>query len=153
MHSQPKHEQKAHISNGARILVLYAKSGALGHKVIADNYTELLKLKGYNVVSGGAFELDDKFEVRGQNKFYFWMLAHAPWLWRFLYDYWLYLPGAKWFKDYVHPRHYPKTAEFVIAQKPDLIITTHPVATGVVNLLKREKLYQGPLLTTFSDWH
>ena len=136
-----------------KALILYAKSGALGHAVIARNYAELLDANGYAAIEGDCFAIDGKAVIRGGEKIYRWWLKAAPWFWQFLYKYWTYIPGAHWFKNYLHPRLYPKPQAFILAQKPDLIIPTHPPATTIVNFLKNKKLCQSKFLTTFSDWH
>ncbi len=136
-----------------KILILYAKSGFLGHKVIADNYATLLTKNGYEVTEGDAFELDGKAEVKSGNQIYFWVIKHFPWIWRTLYFGWLKIPGAHWFKNKVLPTRFSKTQKIILDHNPDLVITTHPVATSVANYLKEKRLCKGKLFTTFSDWH
>src|SRR3989338_7900539 len=121
-----------------RILVLYAKSCFIGHKVIAENYAELLASAGFEVVLGDVFEIDKKAVIPGGEKIYFWWLEHWPWFWKFLNDFGMKIPGAKWFKNWLLPRQYKKTQQFIIEQSPDLIITTHPVATGIADFVRRK---------------
>jgi processive 1,2-diacylglycerol beta-glucosyltransferase len=136
-----------------KILILYAKSGFLGHKVIAENYAELLRNNGYDVAIADVYEIDGKQSVKSGNQIYFWIIKHAPFIWRFLYSSWTSIPGAQWFKNEILPNHFRKTQALVLETKPDAIITTHPSATGVVNYLKDKNLFTGKLFTTFSDWH
>src|SRR3989344_1479332 len=141
-------------SNGVKkILVLYAKSGFMGHMVIAQNYAALLEKAGYEVRLGDAFQLNGKTEVKTGNALYFWVIKNAPWIWQALYMGWLHIPGAHFFKNRILPTRFKQTQKFILSEKPDAIVTTHPVATSTVNYLKMKKKYTGPLFTTFSDYH
>lgn len=136
-----------------KVLILYAKSGFLGHKVIADNYACLLKKLGYEVHISDVFEIDHSNQIEIGNRAYFLLLQKASWLWRFLYFYWPHIPGINWARTSLFPRRLKKTQRLIINHRADLIITTHPVATGVVNYLKAKERITADLFTTFSDWH
>lgn len=136
-----------------RILILYAKSGFLGHKIIAENYASLLKRQGYSVLINDVFKIERGNQIELGNRTYFLFLRKAPWLWRLLYYYWHYIPGADWARTSLLPRRFRKTQQWVIDQGADLIISTHPIATSVVNLLKAKRLISTKLIATFSDWH
>jgi len=136
-----------------KVLVLYAKSGFLGHTVIAMNYAALLRKNGYEVETGDLFAIEGKVEIKSGTKLYMWVIKNAPWIWRLLYIYWTYLPFAQYFKNNILPTRFPKTQKIIQDFGPDFIVTTHPTATGLVSFLKDKKIYNGPLFTTFSDWH
>ncbi|HYD90418.1 MAG TPA: hypothetical protein VEA37_02900, partial [Flavobacterium sp.] len=136
-----------------KILVLYAKSGFLGHEVVAQNYAALLKKEGHEVQLGDIFAIEGKFPVPSGSAIYFWVITHASWIWRLLYFYWTSVPGAQWFKNSILPRRYNKTQKLILDTKPDLIVSTHPVSSGVVNYLIEKKLYKNKFFVTFSDYH
>lgn len=135
------------------ILILYANSGFLGHKTIAENYEHLLKQSGYKVQSHDVLEVDKTHQTKFGNKLYLWGIKSVPWLWRFLYLNWERIPFTNWFRTSILPRYFSKTQKYIIEANSRLIITTHPIATSIVNYLKSSKLVTGKIFTTFSDWH
>lgn len=136
-----------------KVLVLYAKSGFLGHKVISENITNLLKSNGYDAQSFDLFEIDNKAEVRGGNSLYFWIIDKIPFVWRAVYRYWDLIPFLKYYRNNRLPLRFPNTIKLILEQKPDILITCHNTATAVANYLKERGLYTNPLFTVFSDWH
>lgn len=136
-----------------KVLVLYAKSGFLGHKVISENITNLLKSSGYDATSGDLFEIDNQPEVRGGNSLYFWIIDKIPFVWRAIYLYWDFIPFLKYYRNNRLPLRFPNTTKLILETKPDILITCHNTATAVANYLKERKLYTNPLFTVFSDWH
>jgi hypothetical protein len=56
-----------------RILILYANSGFLRHKIIAENYATLLEKNGYDVEIADAFEVNSKAEIKAGKRLYFWL--------------------------------------------------------------------------------
>ncbi len=136
-----------------KILILYVRSGFLGHRIIAENYSSLLNKLGYQVQINDIFKVEGSKQIEIGNKTYFLLLRKISWLWRLLYYYWHHIPGANWVRLLVLPRCFRKTQQFVIDQRADLIISTHPIATSVVNHLKAKRLITTELLVTFSDWH
>ncbi|HEX8000876.1 MAG TPA: hypothetical protein VF528_21015 [Pyrinomonadaceae bacterium] len=136
-----------------RILILYAKSGSLGHKVIADNYANLLKKIGHRVQINDVFKLEHNKPIKIGNRAYFLLIQQVSWLWRFLYFYWSRIPGSNWIRESLFPRRFKNTQQWLLNQSADIIITTHPIATAVVNYLKARKLIAANLVTVFSDWH
>lgn len=135
------------------ILILYAKSGFLGHKIIADNYEHLLKQQGYKVQSYDVLNIDKTHQTKIGNNLYLWVIKSVPWLWRALYFNWQRIPFIDWFKTSLLPRHFINTQRHIVKINPKLIITTHPIATSIVNHLKSSKTITGKVFTTFSDWH
>lgn len=136
-----------------RVLVMYGSIG-LGHKVVAENIAAAL-LRHSDV----ELRLLDVLEMyRGpftetSAKIYEWILARIPWLWGFFYT-------NRIFHALTLPLRIPfaalKLAKFRAYfrdARPDLILTTHPTATSLVVALKQRGEYQGPLITTFSDFH
>ena len=136
-----------------KILILYANSGFLGHKVIAENYAALLKKNGYDVEIADVLEIDSKTEIRTGKHLYFWLLKKLPWLWRWLYHYWHYVPAFNWLRISALPRRFKRSQQLVLNFKPDIVVTTHPTATSVVNFLKVKRKITAKIYAAFSDWH
>jgi len=136
-----------------KILILYANSGFLGHKTIAENYAALLKKNGNNVGLADIFEIDRKAEVIAGKWAYFWLLQKLPWLWRWLYQYWHTLPASNWLRTSILPRRFEKSQQLILTFKPDIVVTTHPTATSIVNFLKVRRKIPTKIFTVFSDWH
>jgi processive 1,2-diacylglycerol beta-glucosyltransferase len=135
------------------ILILYAKSGCLGHEIIANNYANLFKAHGYEVTIADVYEIDSSTGVEAGKKIYYWLLRELPWVWRWLYSHWSLMPGANWFRMSVLPRRFKRSQERILKEKADVVITTHPTATSIVNYLKANRKTDSKLFTVFSDWH
>lgn len=135
------------------ILILYAKSGFLGHKTIAENYERLLRQHGYKVQSYDVLDVDKTHPTKFGNKLYLWGIKSVPCLWRILYSNWQKIPFSNWFRTSILPRYFSKTQEYIIKSNPRLIITTHPISTSIVNYLKSSNMVTGKIFTIFSDWH
>jgi processive 1,2-diacylglycerol beta-glucosyltransferase len=63
------------------------------------------------------------------------------------------VPVLDFIRQDVLPTRFTKTRQLLCSVKPDLVISTHPVSTGIVNNLKRRGHLKCPLWTAFSDWH
>lgn len=145
---------KAHLTQmNYRILILYAKSGFLGHKVIAENYANLLTKYGHHVLIQDVLQVEGGSQIELGNRIYFLILQKFSWLWRLLYKHWHQIPWADWIRTSVLPRRFKKTQQKILSERADLIISTHPIATSVVSYLKAKGLITTALITTFSDWH
>jgi len=135
------------------ILVLYANSGFHGHKAIAENYANLLKDKGYRVNIADVYDIDRNLIVKLGLSCYFLVLRRTPWLWRWLYNYWIFIPGVEWFRTSLLPCVFPVSRNLITAANAEIVITTHPVSTSIVNYLISRGRVRTILFTTFSDWH
>src|SRR5215212_8092618 len=97
------------------ILVLYANSGFHGHKAIAENYANLLKDKGYRVNIADVYDIDRNLIVKLGLSCYFLVLRRTPWLWRWLYNYWIFIPGVEWFRTSLLPCVFPVSRNLITA--------------------------------------
>ncbi len=137
----------------AKVLIVYGSIG-LGHKVVAENIAATLKEEQeVEVKMLDVLEMHRGALTKISTKVYEWMIKYVPFLWRFLYT-------NRIFQKLTLPLRVPfaatkskKISKFVATENPDLILTTHPNATALVAYLKREKIYLGPLMVTFSDFH
>lgn len=147
MKLQKSHEDKK------KVLIAYGSIG-LGHKVVAENIAAaLVKYPGVEVKVLDLLEMYQGSLVKVFSKFYKWMIDRVPWLWGFIYT-------NIFFQIITLPLRIPfaglkikKFRDYVNREKPDLILTCHPNATGLVAYLKKTGQYAGPLVTTFSDFH
>jgi processive 1,2-diacylglycerol beta-glucosyltransferase len=136
-----------------KFLILYAKSGSLGHKIIADNYGNILRDLGHEVLVKDIYETERKFQINLGNRLYFILITRLSWLWRLLYRYWSVLPGIEWARTSLFPRRLRRTQRLILEFGADTVITTHPAATSVANYLKVQGQLSADLVTVFSDWH
>ena len=134
-------------------IVLYACSGSLGHRVLAENYLGLLRAIGFDAIAVDVLQLDGRPTFHRYSELYFWVLKSVPALWRWLYRYWMRVPILDFIRQDVLPTRFTRTRRLLCSVKPDLVISTHPVSTGIVNNLKRRGQVKCPLWTAFSDWH
>lgn len=136
-----------------KILIVYGSIG-LGHKIISENIAaELAKKPGVELRLLDLLDMYRGRLVRDFSHFYKWMVDSAPWLWGFFYT-------NKFFQIITLPLRIPfaglkiqKFRDHVNREKPDLILTCHPNATGLVAYLKKTGEYTGPVVTSFSDFH
>lgn len=134
------------------IAVLYARAGSLGHAVLAENYTSLLRENGRRVWSADMTALDPGFAVDGFRWAYWTVMRHAPWLWRFLHHHWPRLPLLAAFRHYFLPRHFANTAAMLMERKPDVVVSTQPFSAALVARLKRKRRIHTRLVAAISDW-
>ena len=136
-----------------KILVMYGSIG-LGHKVVAENITVVLKT--YPDVK---IEMLDVLEMyRGpftetSSRIYKFIVDHIPGLWGFFYTNPIFLKASLPLRVPLAGLKIKKFRDYFNRSKPDLILTTHPSATALASYLKKTGEYRGPLVTTFSDFH
>lgn len=136
-----------------KILVVYGSIG-LGHKVIAENIASALKKhKSLEVEVLDLFALYPGKFLDISSAIYKWSIRSIPAIWSFLYT-------NKFFQGISLPLRVPfaklksaKYAEYVGRFKPDLILATHPNATGLTLAIKEQEIYHGPIVVAFSDFH
>lgn len=135
------------------ILIIYASVG-LGHKVVAENIAEALKV--YPDIEVELLDILKLYQGRfiaASTAVYKFIIRNLPRLWGFFYT-------NPVFQKLTLPLRLPFAAaqsrrflKFLQGRKYDAILTTHPTATAIISYLKQKKHYQGTLLTTFSDFH
>jgi processive 1,2-diacylglycerol beta-glucosyltransferase len=135
------------------VVVLYACSGSLGHKIIAESYCQLLRSWGVDNIALDVIEREHSQRFLIWKRAYFLLLKASPQLWRWLYHHWAKVPGIGFFRYYLLPRRFKRTRESLRSLKPTLVLSTHPIATAIVDLLKRRHAISCPVWVAFSDWH
>ena len=135
-----------------KILVLY-NAHTHGHKTIAENIGYYLTEDGYEV------RLEDVLQVQmgtlskwGSNIHRF-INQYTPGIWSFLYQ-------SKWFTKISLPyrlkvasKNYHNAKLIIDTFKPDMVITTHTIASAIVAYLKQQNIYKGKFAIAFSDYH
>ena len=125
----------------------------MGHAAIAHSYAALLRKHGYEAAAVDVFSYDHGRDIRGTIALHFRALKNAPWAWRRLYRQWAAIPGSHWFKTHLLPLRFRRTREFLMRSNPSLIVTTHPLATAIVSLLKRRGAVHSQLVVGFFNWN
>ncbi len=129
-------------------------SVGLGHKVIAENIAQALsKYPDIELSMLDVLEMYKGPLTETSAKIYTWIIKQMPALWRFFYT-------NRVFLELTLPLRVPfagirakKLWQKISQEKPDLIVTTHPTPTAFVSYFKKEGLFGGLLITTFSDYH
>jgi processive 1,2-diacylglycerol beta-glucosyltransferase len=140
-------------SSSLRAIVLYACSGSLGHRGLAENYCQLLDSLGIQATVVDVLQLDRHRTFQWYSGLYFWVLKKIPELWRWFYRHWTKVPLLDFIRLDILPKRFVATSQFLCAVAPDLVISTHPVSTGIVSKLKKQGRITCPLWIAFSDWH
>lgn len=138
-----------------KILILHTSIG-LGHKYIAQNIGYQLEQAGCEVKVEDILEVQKGRLVEVSTQIHKWMNLKAPWIWSFLYFFTnlnfvskITLPVRLW----VASRNCQRTLEVINGFKPDVVISVHTTASGVIAYLKKKKLFTGIFGIGFSDFH
>jgi len=81
------------------------------------------------------------------------VIAHAPGVWRFLYSSWNRLPGMEWFRTSWMTRRFRETERTLREFEPEIVLTTHPLATAIAARIKRLGRLSPRLVAVLWDWH
>lgn len=136
-----------------RILVATARAGALGHAVLAENYLELLlDQKEYDARLLDVFPCGGQAAISG-SKVYSAILTRAPSVWRFGYRHLSNNVATRLVKKSVLPRLFDSAVQEIASWEPDLMISTHPVSSAVINWVRRKHRSIGKWVIALSDWH
>ncbi len=125
----------------------------MGHAAMAHSYAALLRKHGYEATAVDVIRHDHGCDIRSALALHFRALKSAPWAWRHLYRQWSSIPGSHWFKTHLLPARFRRTCELLMRSDPSLIVTTHPLATAIVSLLKRRGVIRSQLFVAFFNWH
>jgi len=125
----------------------------MGHAAIAHSYAALLGKHGYDAIAVDVFHYDHGNDICGAIALHFRGLKSVPWAWRSLYRRWPAIPGSHWFKTDLMPIRFRRTRDYLMRSNPSLIVTTHPLATAIVSLLKRRGAVHSQLVVAFFNWN
>ena len=135
-----------------RILILYTSVGH-GHKVISENIGTALK-SSFEVDLVDLAELEKTSKLMdGGSKFYFWMIAYWPGLWKFFYTNKVFLALTLPFRVPVAGLKYQKVLAVLQKKNYNAVICAHVNASAILSFLKKKGLYKGKFIVAFSDFH
>jgi processive 1,2-diacylglycerol beta-glucosyltransferase len=133
------------------ISIAYAQTSALGHRVLAENYAVTFSMAGYktrllDVLPHGGYI------ARIGTRAYNGLVGNLPALWRGAY----HMSDnsiARAVRLSILPRLFHSACETLLESDPDIIVTTHPLASAIVEWAIRKHHFRGRWVTAFSDWH
>ena len=100
-----------------------------------------------------ALQQDGGASIAMATALYTTTLKHMPGVWRFLYSSWSRLPGMESFRVSWMTHRFRETEKVLRRLDPDVVLTTHPLATAIASRMKSRGRLFPRLVTTFSDWH
>jgi processive 1,2-diacylglycerol beta-glucosyltransferase len=138
-----------------KILILHTSIG-LGHKFIAENIAYHLSESGCEVRVEDILEVQKGRLVEFSTELHKWINQNAPWIWSFLYHLTnlnLVSKLTLGLRLWVASKNSQKTLQLIENFQPDLVVSVHATASGVVAYLKKKNLYKGKFAIGFSDFH
>jgi processive 1,2-diacylglycerol beta-glucosyltransferase len=138
-----------------KILILYATAGH-GHERAAKAVLEVCKRRGWT----DAQALDTLKHTRygfgpRYRTLYFFLIQKAPWLWGFFYG----LTDLAWVYFLLRPLRRLVNHGFaadlerlILKESPDVVISTHFLASEVTGYLKRRRRLTARLFTVITDY-
>ncbi len=140
-----------------KIFIIYANSGA-GHRRAA----EALNTKAKDYFPQADIRLFDALDYtsplfkRTYPMIYLFLVNHCPWLWGVFY-YFLdnrYIDKfARIFRRNTNSFYGKAFINFLLDEKPDLILTTHFLPNELVSFLKKRYRFQTILITCITDYY
>lgn len=139
-------------SNNKKILILYAAVGE-GHKVIAENIGFYLQRADYEVNSFDVQKIQSGRLVNVSTGLYQFLIRRLPFVWSWLYNTKWFITLTLPFRKSIGARNHQETLKVIKDLKPDVVISTHVTASGIMEYLKSGNLYAGKFGIVFSDFH
>jgi processive 1,2-diacylglycerol beta-glucosyltransferase len=140
-----------------KILIIYANSGA-GHRRAAEALFAVAK-KNFSSVEVKLLDVLDYTTSTFKRSYpatYLFMVNHCPKLWGFCF----YLLDnrqvdkiARVFRRKTNSVHGQTFMKFLLAEDPDLILTTHFLPNELISCLKKRHQFQTPLITCITDYY
>ena len=138
-----------------KILVTHAYAG-IGHKKAAEAvYGVLSGFKEVDVKIIDVLDYTNKFFKFSYPLVYLFLINRAPLLWGALYyllDFSLVDRFLAPVRRFLHNLQAKKFIEFILREKPDVIICTHFLPADVISGLKKKNIFKGKLITIVTDF-
>ncbi len=140
-----------------KILVVYATAG-IGHKKASLAVRDALKEiapEDTEIKTVDVLDYTDDFFKIAYLKFYLIMVNRLPLLWGLLYYlsdnrfFDMLTSGVRKFGDMMNAK---KFAEFLATWKPDVVVSTHFLASEIVSESKKRKMTDTRLITVVTDY-
>jgi len=139
-----------------KVFVIYASAGA-GHMKAADAVAKAVK-KNYPNADLKLFDSLDyttSFFKKSYPAIYLFAISQTPTIWGLCY-YMFDWPVIDFIvakmRRMTNGFHAKKLKRFILEEKPDVVISTHFMATEVIGNLKKKGLYKGRLVTVVTDY-
>ena len=139
-----------------QILIVHASAGA-GHRKAAESIHkafETLPHSECSVELVNILDLTNPFFKRSYEQTYLWMITRATWLWGFGYYWfdtpWMRLP-VRVLRRILNGFNSDLFTRYLEREKYDVIISTHFLATEVIDDLKKRKRIHASLITVVTD--
>ncbi len=138
-------------------MIIYADSGA-GHRRAAE---ALYQVAG-KTFPDAEIRLFDILEYttavfrKTYPRTYLLMVNHCPWLWGLFYhslDYRVSDRVARRFRRVTNAKHCQAFEQYILAEQPDLVLTTHFLPNEVITHLKRKHGFKTFLATCITDYY
>ncbi|MFA4991763.1 MAG: glycosyltransferase [Candidatus Omnitrophota bacterium] len=140
-----------------KILIVYAYAG-IGHKKAADAVEKALSAKaapGLQVKNVDILDYTNAFFRFSYPRIYLFLINRIPTLWGFLY-YLFDFRAVDFFtarlRRFLHKFNSKRFSDFVAAEAPDVIVSTHFMASEVISDLKQKGVFRGKLVTIVTDF-
>lgn len=140
-----------------KILITYATAGE-GHKKAAlaiKSAFDILNPRDTEIKIIDALDYTNKFFKWMYPKTYLFMVTYIPTIWGFFYyclDFRCAYPLVRFIRRIVNGNNTKSFEEFLYNFKPDIVITTHFLASEVIATLKRQNRLQTKLITCVTDF-
>ncbi len=139
-----------------RILIVHASAGA-GHRKAAESIHKAFETLAHSECSielANILDFTNVFFKRSYEQSYLWMITRATWLWGFGYYWfdtsWMRFP-VRVLRRVLNGINSGPFIRYLEREKYDVIISTHFLATEVIDDLKRRKKIHAQLMTVVTD--
>lgn len=139
-----------------KIIIAYASAGA-GHRKAAESLYSYYKQNSPkdDIKLIDVLDYTNPFFKRVYAKGYLFLVNHALWLWALIFNITAFKPlknfNKAWFLR-LDLNHAQKFVELLIAEQPDLIISTHFLPPEIASYLKREQKIKSKIVTIITDF-
>jgi processive 1,2-diacylglycerol beta-glucosyltransferase len=83
---------------------------------------------------------------------YIWIIKHMPKIWGEFYKRTAKIPYDSMLQRFFNALGHKEFAQYINLTKPDLIVCTYPTITGILAQLKRNRVFNIPLITVVTDY-
>jgi processive 1,2-diacylglycerol beta-glucosyltransferase len=140
-----------------KILIIYATAGE-GHKRAAfalKDAFEILKPDGCEIRLIDSLDYTDRLFKWLYPRFYIFMVTYIPTIWGFFYyflDYKRLYRLVKFIRRIANRYHTKGFEKFLCDYQPDIVATTHFLASEIISSLKQQRRLDTKLITCITDF-
>jgi len=139
-----------------KIIIAYASAGA-GHRKAAESLYNYYKLNSPNddIKLIDVLDFTNPFFKTVYVKGYLFLVNHALWLWAAIFNITAFKPLKNFNKNLflrLDLKNAKKFADLLIAEQPDIIISTHFLPPEIASHLKKEKKIKSKIVTIITDF-